>query len=33
MSNWWDKTGNKIAWYFCTYGIPAIIAGVIYSEL
>lgn len=33
MANFWNTKGWKIAWYFCTFALPAIIAGVVYSEL
>lgn len=30
---WWNNTGWKLAWYFCTFALPAIIAAFVYSEL
>jgi len=33
MATWWNKTGWRIGWYFCTFALPLIIAGVVYSEL
>lgn len=33
MAKWWNEVGHEIAWYFCTFGLPVIIAAWVYSEL
>ena len=29
----WNRTGWRIAWYFCTFGLPMIIVGAVISQL
>ena len=33
MANFWNNQGWKIAWVFCTFVLPAIIAAFVYSQL
>lgn len=33
MANWWKTTGWKYGWVFCTFVLPLIIAGAVYSAL
>lgn len=33
MANWWNTTGWKYAWYFCTFVLPMVIVGAVYSQM
>ena len=33
MTNWWNESGWQYAWAFCTFVLPVIIFGFVYSQL